>query len=220
MSMKSLLAHQLGRPSGLAGLFMGRLLNRVNARVNATALDLLRLQPSDRVLDVGFGGGLLLRQALERIPLGVAAGIDVSAAMLRRARRVFRREIDMQRIELWMADVSAIPYPDCTFDKVASINTLHFWPDPPRALREVCRVMKPGGRVVLGLRPGDFLERVQFTKHGFTAFDDEQLITLLSDAGFCNVDVQHHADADIGMVIVVATRSADAHAEPWKGPSA
>src|SRR5262245_22213599 len=130
MFFRRILAQQLARPSGLPGWFMGRTLDRVNADVNRLALAQLALQPAERLLDVGFGGGLLIRQALAAAPDVFVAGIDVSEPMLTRARRAFCGEIRAGRVEIRAGDVSDIPYPASAFDKVSAINTLHFWPDP------------------------------------------------------------------------------------------
>ena len=130
---------------------MARTLNRVNARVNALALERLALDPADRLLDVGFGGGLLLEAAVSKGARGV--GIEISQPMLARARRRFRREIRDGRLEIQEASVSSIPYPDGSFSKVVTINTLHFWPDPTTGSRELARVLGRGGHVVLAVRP-------------------------------------------------------------------
>ena len=168
MFLRRVLAQQLARPSGLPGRFMGRTLDRVNRRVNRIALDRLALEPFEHLLDVGFGGGLLIRQAFASVPGIFVAGIDVSRPMLDRTRRTFREEIRSGRVEITEADVSSIPYADNRFDKAAAINTLHFWPNPGAGLREVRRVLKPGGVFVTAVRPKEFLERVRFTKLGFT----------------------------------------------------
>jgi SAM-dependent methyltransferase len=202
MSLRALLARQLGRPSGLAGLFMARTLNRINARVNALALERLKLDSTDRLLDVGFGGGLVLKAAAA---IGsYAAGIEISQPMLARARRLFRHEIQSGRIEIKDASVSSIPYPDRTFNKAVTINTLHFWPDPGVGCRELARVLKPGGQVVIAVRPKEYLRRIAFTEHGFTAFDDDELRTLLRGAGFSDVRIEHHDDAEMGIVLAIA----------------
>src|SRR5262245_59206707 len=100
MFLRSLLAHQLGRPSGLAGLFMARTLNKVNARVNAVALESLAPREADHVLEVGFGGGLMLRELLPRTAAGFCAGIEISHPMLNRSRRDFRDAIQNGRLEI------------------------------------------------------------------------------------------------------------------------
>jgi ubiquinone/menaquinone biosynthesis C-methylase UbiE len=126
MFLKPLLARQLARPRGLAGLLMRGVLNKVNARVNRTALDLLELRPDDRLLDIGFGGGLVLREALHRLPEGFVAGIEISEPMLKLARRTFHRELRAGRLDVKEGNVSSIPYPDASFSRVTAINTLHF----------------------------------------------------------------------------------------------
>ena len=206
MSLRALLARQLGRPSGLAGLFMARTLNRINARVNALALERLNLDSTDRLLDVGFGGGLVLKAAA--VSGTHAVGIEISQPMLARARRRFRDEIRRGTIEIREASVSSIPYPAHAFNKAVTINTLHFWPDPAAGCQELARVLKPGGQIVIAVRPKDYLRKIAFTEHGFTGFDDDELRALLRGAGFSDVRIEHHDDANMGIVLAIANTPA------------
>jgi SAM-dependent methyltransferase len=208
MFLRTVLAGQLARPHGLLGLLMRPALNRVNARVNRTALDLLTLAPGHHLLDIGFGGGLLLREALRRLPQGFVAGIDISEPMLTLARRRFADEMRSGRVEVKEGGASAIPYPDASFDRVAAVNTLHFWPDPPGGLREALRVLRPGGRLIVILRPKEYLERIRFTTRGFTGYSDAQLRALLVGAGFGEVRIEEREDGGRGMQIALATRPA------------
>jgi len=210
MFLRPLLARQLARPSGLVGLLMRPALNRVNARVNRTALDLLSLRPDDRLLDVGFGGGLMLRAALDRLPGGFVAGIEISEPMLKLARSRFRQELDSGRLEVKEGSVSSIPFADGSFTRVTAVNTLHFWPEPARGLSEVLRVLKPGGRFVVILRPKEYLDRIRFTSHGFTAYVDHELGGLLGQAGFDEIRVEQREDQRMGMQVALATRPATA----------
>jgi ubiquinone/menaquinone biosynthesis C-methylase UbiE len=203
-----MLARQLARPSGLPGLFMARTLDRVNARVNRLAVEQLALAPHEHLLDVGFGGGVLIREALAAVPGIRVTGIDVSQPMLDRARREFQQAIDAGRVEITEADVSSIPYADDSFDKAAAINTLHFWPDPRAGLGEVSRVLKPGGVFVIAVRPKAFLDRVKFTALGFRAFEDAELRALLDATGFESAVIEHHPDRDMGTVHVIARNAA------------
>jgi SAM-dependent methyltransferase len=187
---------------------MGRALNRVNRAVNRLGLERLSLQATDHLLDVGFGGGLLIELALPHTPDGFIAGIEISQPMLRRALRTFQDPIREGRLQLLEGSVSAIPYPEQRFDKAITINTLHFWPDPIAGCREVCRVLKPGGTLVLAVRPKAYLERIRFTRHGFAAFDEGELRALMTGAGFDDVRIDTHNDRDMGIVMVVATRGA------------
>lgn len=205
MSLRALLARQLGRPSGWAGrFFMAGTLNRVNRRVNAMALERLALSPDDRFLDVGFGGGLLLQAAIDRQVR--VDGIEISQPMLERARRRFRAAIAAGRLALHDASVSDMPFPDGTFTKVVTINTMHFWPEPAAGLREIARVLRPGGRFVLAVRPKEYIERIAFTDHGFAVFEDDELHALLGGAGLRDIRIEHCADAEMGIVIVTAAK--------------
>lgn len=214
MFLRPILARQLARPHGIAGLLMRPTLNRLNARVNRTVLEALALEPDHRLLDIGFGGGLLLRDALERLPRGSAAGIEISEPMLRLALRRFRPELAAGRLDVREGSASAIPYADASFDRVAAVNTLHFWPDALGGLREALRVLRPGGRLGLVMRPKAYLDRIRFTSHGFTAYEDAALRELLARAGFDAITVEERADRRMGMQLALASRPAGVRREP------
>jgi ubiquinone/menaquinone biosynthesis C-methylase UbiE len=111
-------------------------------------LDAGGVGPGQRVLDVACGTGVLARQAAERVgSTGSVVGADLSDAMLAVARRI-RPELEWRQ-----ADAAALPFGAAEFDVVASQMAMMFFPDPMAALREMRRVVRPTGTVVL-LVPG------------------------------------------------------------------
>ena len=135
-----------------------------------------RIADAARVLDAGCGTGLLgafLRSA-GRTPEQLF-GVDVSEGMLRRARA--------RGVTVVQADMAQLPFPDDRFDAVLSFTVLRIIPsDEGRVLREMARVIRPGGRLVLSL----LAER-----------DDDQLVIALGAAGFA-VEARLDAGQDVG----------------------
>jgi ubiquinone/menaquinone biosynthesis C-methylase UbiE len=104
----------------------------------------VRLLPSERVLDVGCGTGVLLEGLLDRYPDSRLTGVDLSPAMLAHARQRLP-----DRVTLEVADAEALPFPAESFDMAVSVSSFHFWPRPKRALAELRRVLRPRGRLVI-----------------------------------------------------------------------
>lgn len=103
-----------------------------------------RLPVGAKVLDVPCGGGVALRglrpgQGVEYV------AADIAEAMLERTRAVARRRGLEGQVRTVAADVAALPFDDAYFDLVVSFTGLHCFPDPPAAIREMVRVLAPGG---------------------------------------------------------------------------
>ena len=139
-------------PHGRTGRVVGGLLAIFNAKLNRDAVQRLRLGPGDRVLEIGFGPGVGLREIAARVTAGKVAGIDPSEVMLRQASRRNRRMLDSGRFELVLGSASDLPWPDASFDAALSLNNVLLWDPVDRGLLEVRRVLRPGGLVLLGMR--------------------------------------------------------------------
>ncbi len=153
-------------------------------------LEELALSPDDYLLEVGCGGGALLKQALES---GCrAAAVDHSAEMVRLSRVENRKAVTDGRLEIRQADATRLPFPDSTFTCAAMTGVVGFLPEPVAALREIRRVLQRNGRfVMLGsdpewrgtpAAPEPMASRLHF-------YDERELEELGRTAGFPDVRV-------------------------------
>jgi len=150
---RRLLMRMFGRPTGVLGRFGGRIMARANRRAAARVIGLLDVQPGDRVLEIGFGPGVALGALAERASPGTVAGIDPSREMVAQASARNAAAMRAGRVALRQGSADNLPFAGNSFDEVVAINSVQVWPDPVAGLREVRRVLKPGGRLALGFTP-------------------------------------------------------------------
>ena len=104
------------------------------------------LQPGERVLDVGCGTGAFEERIVATGVDNEIVGVDLSTEMLAQARA---KHASHPQIMFRQADVHALPFDTGRFDVVVSASTFHYFDNPERALAEMARVLRPGGRLVI-----------------------------------------------------------------------
>ncbi len=120
----------------------GEDMEREHRPIVEPTLELMNLQPSDNVLDVGCGAGWLSRVIARHVPEGRVVGMDISDEMVRRARRA---NLELGNTVFVVGGVDEIPWEGSFFDKVISVESAYYWPDPAKGLREIFRVLREGG---------------------------------------------------------------------------
>jgi ubiquinone/menaquinone biosynthesis C-methylase UbiE len=129
-----------------------RFTERTTRPLAARMISLARLATGQRALDVGTGTGVVALQAAAFVmPTGKVLGIDLSEGMLAVARAKAARADLSDAVEFRKMDAEALELPDCSFDAVVSLFALGHFPNPLAALREMRRVLQPGGRLVVGV---------------------------------------------------------------------
>jgi ubiquinone/menaquinone biosynthesis C-methylase UbiE len=140
---------QCRKPRGPLGRVHIAAMNQRHIGVTRWGLNHLQIEPAFAILDVGCGGGKAVERLAAMAPQGKVCGVDYSAASVAAARATNARAIAEGRVEVQQASVSALPFADATFDLVTAVETHYYWPDPANDLREILRVLKPGGRLAI-----------------------------------------------------------------------
>jgi SAM-dependent methyltransferase len=193
---------QFGRPSGLLGNIAGLMMARTPSNLDRArwTLSLLDVQPNDRVLEVGFGPGLAIELVSKMATQGFVAGIDHSDEMVRQATKRNSAGVRSGRIVLRRASASSPPAFDVQFDKVFTINSIHFWNDPVACLENLRGLLRPGGMIAVTLQP-----RTRTATNATTAALGEEIAEKLKRAGYSHCDVSMSQATSPAVACVRAT---------------
>lgn len=183
-----------GRPQGILGRLGGIIMAHSNQK---WVIDLLDVQPHDRVLEVGFGPGVGIQLLAEAASAGYVAGVDQSAEMVKQATARNVKAIERGRVDLLHGSVERLPFEDHTFDKALAVNSMQIWPDAVAGLREIGRVMKIGGRIALGFTPHARQSRTGLTGM-LTAAGFAEVRLEEADQGFCALAIYRPVAGDNG----------------------
>ena len=183
---------QFSRPSSLMGRILLRSMNIGHGRLHQWGLKAAGIQLTDRVLDVGCGGGKAISRILEETRREVA-GVDHSPEAVKTARSVNRAAISSGRLRIVESSVENLPFRDGFFDVVTAFETTYFWPELQAGLTEIRRVLSPGGRLVIA---NEFADRASAgawaDRLNMQVPDSEALAGAAYEAGFLMVDVSVH----------------------------
>lgn len=164
MEPKQIIIKQFGKPAGLFGRFVGWLMSiKNNDRVDWTFEKLL-VQPSDILLEVGYGPGMTLNKVAGNLSSGFIAGIDHSNIMLKQASRKNKIYIEKQKVKLECGTIWDLKYPEDHFDKIYASNVHIFWENPVKEFNQLVRLLKPGGRLVMVFQPRPIKSEDRMTK--------------------------------------------------------
>ena len=179
---------QCVRPEGFLGRVMLRFMNFGHAPLTNWGLNLVEIHDGWTMLDIGCGGGATLKRLLKRSKGAQVYGIDISEESVAKARKVNAEVLDRQ-VFVTQGSAEKLPYDDNKFDLVTAVETVYFWPDLPNCLKEVRRVVKPGGRFAIMVEVLESDSVWTDVVEGMTAYSPEQLKEMLEGAGFVKTEL-------------------------------
>jgi ubiquinone/menaquinone biosynthesis C-methylase UbiE len=173
-------------------------MNIHHSKVTDWGLKHITIEKHDTILDVGCGGGRTVHKLAAIATEGKVYGIDYSEESVAAARRTNEQWIEVGCVEIRHGSVSHLPFSDDMFDLATAVETHFFWPDLPADMREVLRVLKPGGKLIIiaeGYKGGKYDKRMQKLIEKFVELTNMAFLSvnehseLFSKAGYSDVQI-------------------------------
>ena len=201
MNIRRNIVSQFKDPHGLFGMIAGFIMaNRPsNIERNIWTLDLLALEPGDRLLEVGFGPGIAIEAASKVITEGFIVGIDHSEVMLEQSRQRNSQAIKQGAVSLFLGTVETLPRFDQPFTKICSANVVQFWSEPVNVFKKLKAMLASGGVIATTYMP---------RQSGATNRDAykkaNEVMRQLEAAGFTSIQVEEKPMKPVSAISVVA----------------
>ena len=210
---------QVSKPTGFFGKLLARGMAWGHRSFYKNTAKILDLRNDDKYLEIGFGSGLFIKKYASHV--SHVAGLDCSKDMVKLASTINKDLIESGKAEFIQGDVSTLPWKDNEFSVVVGIETFFFWSDPKAALKEICRVLVPGGRLVIEMAYNkddgrDHAKQVE--KYDLKLYSGEEMVRLLKESGFSEVYIDYYKSLWIpfkghvvpkGMIVKAVKRKTD-----------
>jgi ubiquinone/menaquinone biosynthesis C-methylase UbiE len=202
-TMKALVA-QFHQPHGIGGRAAGWMMAHrgSNRERNIWAVGLLDVQPDDRVLEIGFGPGIAIREFARHATSGLVVGVDHSEVMVQQARKRNAAAVSAGRVDLRLGSAEALPEFDTPFDKILAVNSLLFWDDPVARLKVLLHLLRPGGQIAIVYQP-----RGPDSTNEVAARTAQEIAQHFATVGFTDVRIETLALRPTDAMCVLGVRS-------------
>ena len=152
MSEQKISITELGdprKPHGEAGAEMLAGMNEHHSPVTNWALNFFTFNEGDKVIDIGCGGGETIRKISEKLKSGKIYGVDYSELSVKLSTQHNASDVECEKVSVVEASVENLPFEDNFFDKIITVESFYFWPDPQENLKEVYRILAKGGKFLI-----------------------------------------------------------------------
>jgi SAM-dependent methyltransferase len=196
---------QFGRPRGPLGRLAGWVMAHRSSNVQRSrwVVSLLDVRPGDRVVELGCGPGIAIRELSRLASRGTVIGIDHSEVMVRQATKRNAAAVRAGQVELRLGSADALPAIEGQVDTILAVNSMGFWRDPVATLCELRAKLRPDGTIAIASQP-----RCAGATAETSARAADDIEATLARAGFSQLRVET-LDLDPPAVCVIGAPRAD-----------
>jgi ubiquinone/menaquinone biosynthesis C-methylase UbiE len=171
-------------------------MNSRHSKLTDWGLSHVSVLPGDTILDVGCGGGKTVGKLAAMASEVKVYGLDYSEISIAMARKLNARSIANGRVEIWEGSASELPFDADKFELITAVETHFWWPDLPLGIREIRRVLKPDGTLVIiveiykgaATRTAKLAERYS-SRTGMKLMSADEHEEMLADAGYSDIQI-------------------------------
>ena len=193
-------------PAGAIGKTVAANMNKGHWNLTTWGLKHVSIKSDSVILDVGCGGGRTISRLARRANKGKVYGLDQSADMVEYSRQINKKLIVQNRAEIFPGSVEKTGFKDEFFDLVTAIETYYFWPNLANAFREIKRVLKKEGYLLIiseMIKDGTYeVENAEIiAKTQVQIVPLREMQRILHFAGYCSVKVYRKRKSDWNAIV-------------------
>lgn len=184
------LAKHLRQPEGETGRQVGLEMNKGNKHICLNSYKTIKPQKGNHILEIGMGNGFFIKDLFNMADNLTYTGVDFSSVMVKEAKLLNKELMEIKGVYFEEASIESLPFNDNSFDTITTTNTLYFWPQPSENIKELLRVLKPNGKLLIAYRSKSCMDQLELAKYGFEKYENYDVEALLSSVGFKHISTQ------------------------------
>ncbi len=184
---------QFAKPTGFFGKILAKGMARGHKHFYKNAARAIDPKNDDIYLEIGFGSGIFIKKYMSHV--SKIAGIDYSEDMVKLASDINRKLVESGKAEFKQGYASSLPWADNEFTVVAAIEVFFFLNETEKTLKEIFRILKPGGRLIIEMafNKDDGVEHKRHIKKmNLKLYSGKEIKKLLNEAGFSDIVIDYY----------------------------
>jgi SAM-dependent methyltransferase len=199
MKLLNVIGKQMQYPKGFLGKVLFAWMTPKTIAHARWTVDLLVIQPEDKIIEIGFGNGANIELLLQKAKRGTVTGVEISKTAIEMATRKNAKAISEGRLALYLAEGNQLPTENNVFDKACSVATAYVIEDPAAVFKEMFRVLKPKGRAAITFPVREnFMRFKPVSTEGFYLHELADLEAAFRKAGFVNCRTERNDQVKFG----------------------